>query len=178
MLNIGFLSYYPFLKTLFPSFLPHHCLQFTYPANFLVRECFSLHVSSIFFIIIFYRLLIWQVPNPPPLPPPPPPPPPHSITVTSRRPHLFGITVRNAGEFKLVVSLFSYSLLFAQFSMYVNVAMGTLLYALRNDYVYQYYSFFIYMIPEDVLPEDSKAIGIIFALKNHSYPELYSREKN
>ena len=44
VLNIGFLSHYPFLKTLFPSFLHHHCLQFLYPTNFLVRECFSLLV--------------------------------------------------------------------------------------------------------------------------------------
>ena len=46
VLNIGFLSHYPFLKTLFPSFLHHHCLQFLYPTNFLVRECFSLLVST------------------------------------------------------------------------------------------------------------------------------------
>ena len=45
VLNIGFLSHYPFLKTLFPSFLHHHCLQFLYPTNFLVRECFSLLVN-------------------------------------------------------------------------------------------------------------------------------------
>ena len=73
VLNIGFLSHYPFLKTLFPSFLHHLCLQFLYPTNFLVRECFSLLVSSIFFIY-------WQVPPPPP----PPPPPPASITVPTR----------------------------------------------------------------------------------------------
>ena len=47
MLNIGFLSHYPFLKILFPSFLHHHCLQFLYPTNFLVRECFSLLVRNI-----------------------------------------------------------------------------------------------------------------------------------
>ena len=44
VLNIGFLSHYPFLKTMFPSFLHHHYLQFLYPTNFLVRECFSLLV--------------------------------------------------------------------------------------------------------------------------------------
>ena len=33
------------------------------------------------------------------------------------------------------------------------------------------------MIPKDVLPGDSKAIGIICALLNFSYPELYSLEK-
>ena len=62
VLNIGFLSHYPFLKTLFPSFLHHHCLQFLYPTNFLVRECFSLLVSSILLILAS-------------VPPPPPPPP-------------------------------------------------------------------------------------------------------
>ena len=36
---------------------------------------------------------------------------------------------------------------------------------------------FIYLIPEDVLPGDSKAIGIICTLLNLSYPELYSPEK-
>ena len=47
MLNIGFLSHYPFLKTLFPSFLHHLCLQFLYPTNFLVRECFSLLILGL-----------------------------------------------------------------------------------------------------------------------------------
>ena len=37
-------------------------------------------------------------------------------------------------------------------------------YALRNDYVYQFYAVFIYLIPEDVLLGDSKAIGITCAL--------------
>ena len=46
VLNIGFLSHFSFPKTLFPSFLHHLCLQFLYPTNFLVRECFSLLVSS------------------------------------------------------------------------------------------------------------------------------------
>ena len=41
VLKTGFLSHYPFLQTLFPSFLHHLCLQFLYPTNFLVRECFS-----------------------------------------------------------------------------------------------------------------------------------------
>ena len=45
VLKIGILSHYPFLKILFPSFLHHHCLQFLYPTNFLVRECFSLLVK-------------------------------------------------------------------------------------------------------------------------------------
>ena len=44
MLNIGILSHFSFPKTLFPSFLHHLCLQFLYPTNFLVRECFSLLV--------------------------------------------------------------------------------------------------------------------------------------
>ena len=35
----------------------------------------------------------------------------------------------------------------------------------------------LYLIPEDVLPGDSKAIGIICAPLNLSYPELYSPEK-
>ena len=42
VLNIGFLSHYPFPKTLFCCFLHHFCLQFLYPTNFLVRERFSL----------------------------------------------------------------------------------------------------------------------------------------
>ena len=44
VLNIGLLSHFSFPKTLFPSFLHHLCLQFLYPTNFLVRECFSLLV--------------------------------------------------------------------------------------------------------------------------------------
>ena len=44
-------------------------------------------------------------------------------------------------------------------------------------YVCQFYALFIYLIPEDVLPGDSKAIGIICTLLNLSYPELYSPEK-
>ena len=47
----------------------------------------------------------------------------------------------------------------------------------RNDYECQFHALFIYLIPEDVLPGDSKAIGIICALLNLSYPELYSPEK-
>ena len=45
VLNIGFLSHFTFLKTLFPSFLHHFCLQFLYPTKFLVKECFSLLVE-------------------------------------------------------------------------------------------------------------------------------------
>ena len=53
VLNIGFLSHFSFPKTVFPSFLHHLCLQFLYPTNFLVRECFSLLVvSSIFNFIV------------------------------------------------------------------------------------------------------------------------------
>ena len=33
-----------------------------------------------------------------------------------------------------------------------------------NDYLYQFYALFIHLILEDVLPGDSKAIGIIGAL--------------
>ena len=46
VLNIGFLSHFSFPKTLFPFFLHHHCLQFLYPTNFFVRECFSLLVCN------------------------------------------------------------------------------------------------------------------------------------
>ena len=35
--------------------------------------------------------------------------------------------------------------------------MGTLS-TLRNDYVCQFHALFIYLIPEDVFPEDSKSI--------------------
>ena len=52
VLNIGFLSHFPFPKTLFPSFLHHHCLQFLYPTNFLVREWFSLLVFPLFLILL------------------------------------------------------------------------------------------------------------------------------
>ena len=45
--TVMILSHYPFLKTLFPSFLHHVCLQFLYPTNFLVRECFSLLVTIV-----------------------------------------------------------------------------------------------------------------------------------
>ena len=61
MLNIGFLSHFSFPKTLFPSFLHHHCLQFLYPTNFLVRECFSLLFSSIFNFIVDDFCEYWQV---------------------------------------------------------------------------------------------------------------------
>ena len=94
MLNIGFLFHFSFPKTLFPSFLHHFYLQFLYPTNFLVRECFSLLVSSIFNFIVDDICEYWQVlasysydvasliENGPghlysPPPPPPPPPPPH-----------------------------------------------------------------------------------------------------
>ena len=46
VLNIGFLSHFSFPKPLLFSFLHHHLLQFLYPTNFLVRECFTLLVSS------------------------------------------------------------------------------------------------------------------------------------
>ena len=52
VLNIGFLSHFSFPKPLFSSFLHHHCLQFLYPTNFLISECFSLLVSSIFNFIV------------------------------------------------------------------------------------------------------------------------------
>ena len=42
--------------------------------------------------------------------------------------------------------------------------MGTLYYALRNDYVCQFYALFIHLILEDGLSGDSKAIGKIGAL--------------
>ena len=50
-------------------------------------------------------------------------------------------------------------------------------YLTLNDYICQFYALFIHLIIEDVLPGDSKAIGIIGALLNISYPELYSPEK-
>ena len=93
VLNRGFLSHFPFPNTLFPSFLHHLCLQFLYPTNFLVRECFSLLVSSIF----YYHLL--SIINTGKCPPPPPPPPLQLPSRACRRPLLFGITARNAGEF-------------------------------------------------------------------------------
>ena len=62
----------------------------------------------------------------------------------------------------------------AQFELYVKVVVGMLHFALRNDYVCQFHALFISL---DVLPGDSKAIGIICTLLNHSYPELYSPEK-
>ena len=51
VLNIGFLYHFPFPKTLFPSFLHHHCLQFLYPTNCLVRECF-LYLFPLFLILL------------------------------------------------------------------------------------------------------------------------------
>ena len=38
------------------------------------------------------------------------------------------------------------------------------------DYIYQFHALFIYMIPEDALPGDSKVIGIICALKTIPIP--------
>ena len=118
MLNIGFLSH---VSTLFPSFLHHLCLQFLYPTNFLVRECFSslaLHfVSSNFNFIVDDICKHWQVLTsysydvassiedraliicpPPPLPPSPSPTSPTSITVTTRRPLLFRISMYRTRE--------------------------------------------------------------------------------
>ena len=46
VLNIGFLSHYPFLKTMFPSFLHHHCLQFLYPPSFSLENVF-LYLSNL-----------------------------------------------------------------------------------------------------------------------------------
>ena len=54
--------------------------------------------------------------------------------------------------------------------------MGTLNIALhiKYDYVYQYHAF----LPEDVLPSDSKAIGITLrSFKRHSYRDT-TTEKN
>ena len=47
----------------------------------------------------------------------------------------------------------------------------------RERYVCQSHALFMYLIPEDVLLGDSKVIGIICALLNLSYPELYLPEK-
>ena len=44
-INFKFLYHILFPKTLFPSFIHHLFLQFLYPTNFLVRECFSLLVA-------------------------------------------------------------------------------------------------------------------------------------
>ena len=55
--SVGFLSHFSFPKTLFPPFLHHLYLQFLYSTNFLVRECFSLLVSSIFLIHIITNML-------------------------------------------------------------------------------------------------------------------------
>ena len=38
------------------------------------------------------------------------------------------------------------------------------------DYIYQFHALFIYLIPEDALPGDSKVIGIICALKTIPIP--------
>ena len=40
VLNIGFLSHFSFLKTLFPSILHHLCLQFLYPPTFSLENVF------------------------------------------------------------------------------------------------------------------------------------------
>ena len=61
VLNIGFLSHFSFPETLFPSFLHHLCLQFLYPTNFLIRECFCLLVSTILNFIVDDICEYWQV---------------------------------------------------------------------------------------------------------------------
>ena len=53
--------------------------------------------------------------------------------------------------------------------------MGTLLFITKHFAMIAV--LFIHLILEDVLPGDSKAIGTIGALYNHSYTELYSPEK-
>ena len=148
----------PFSQNLvtFPSFLHHHCLQFLYPTNFLVRECFSLLVSSIFllsFIIDYYYGKC-------------PPPPPHSRFNYrhEQTPAFVWDHCKERGRIltrRFVVS-FVCTILNIRKCRHGNASI--LHYALRNDYVYQFYALFIYMIPEDVLPGDSKAIGIICAL--------------
>ena len=54
--NVGLLSQFSFPKTLSPSFLHHLCLQFLYPTNFLVRECFSLLVKIHYYMDMFLVL--------------------------------------------------------------------------------------------------------------------------
>ena len=96
------LYHFSFPKTLFSSFLHHHCLQFPYPTNFLVRKCFPLLVSSIFKYIVNDICEYWQVLTSysydvasliedralmqfPPPPPPPPPPPQLQLLVKARQ---------------------------------------------------------------------------------------------
>ena len=52
---------FSFLRTFFLSFLHYLCLQILYPTNFLIRECFSLLVSSIFNFIVDDICQYWQV---------------------------------------------------------------------------------------------------------------------
>ena len=49
-----------------------------------------------------------------------------------------------------------------------NIALIILI--LRNDYVYQFHALFKCLIPEDILPGDSKAIGIIALFKTVPIP--------
>ena len=111
VLNIGFLSHI----FLFPkpcslnSYLHHLCLQFLYPTNFLVRECFSLLVFNFIVddICEYWQVLtsysydvasliedraLMQSPPPPPLPPP------TSINVTGRHPLMLGSALYRSGR--------------------------------------------------------------------------------
>ena len=54
--------------------------------------------------------------------------------------------------------------------------MGTL-FRLSIYYVYRLHALFIHLIPADALPRNSTPIGIIGALCNRSYHELYSPRK-
>ena len=56
--------------------------------------------------------------------------------------------------------------------------MGRLQFSTPHYVMITYVSFMLYLIREDVLPGNAKAIGIICALLNHSYHELCSPEKN
>ena len=91
------LSHYPsFSQNLVPHLFTPPLPPISISHQLSRQRLFFFTCFLYFFIIIFYRLLILASAVPPP---PPPPPSPASITVTSRRTLLFGITVRNAGEF-------------------------------------------------------------------------------
>ena len=75
--------------------------------------------------------------------PPPHPHPPLQLP-SRRRPLLFGITVRNAGEF-----LFVCTILNIRKCRHGNASIEH--YALRNDYVCKFLTLFIYLILEDVI---------------------------
>ena len=112
----------------------------TFASNSYIPPTFSLENVFLYLFPLFFNYHFLSIINTGKCPPPPPPPPP-ALRFNYCHELLFGITVRNAEEFTHVVSS---PLLFAQFLIYVNVAMGTLLFNTTHYVMITYVSFMLY----------------------------------